>query len=130
VYFHNHGDPGPGIYLPETWRSNRAVFRKGGVTLPDERSAQTLEPLAAEGLYRVAREFTCCEKRCVTFSPELLVQLGYNRHAECILFRPVWGESGLLFPEQGQMIEADRIERLIRLSVAEEGSPRSSDVLH
>ncbi len=130
MYFHNHGDPGPGIYLPESWSLNRAVFRKSGFTLPDEQSAQTLEPLAPEGLYRVAEEFTCCEKRCVTFSRELLVQLGYTGHAEPILFRPVWAESGLQFPENGQRIDADRIERLIRLSVAESGRRDSTEVLH
>ncbi len=130
VYFHNHGDPGPGIYLPETWQVNRAVFRQSGFTLPDEESAQTLEPLAAEGLYRVAVEFTCCDKRCITFPEEQLVQLGYNRHAEPILFRPVWAESGLLFPEQGQLIEADRLERLVRMSVAETQSQDHADALH
>ena len=130
VYFHNHGDPGPGIYLPETWEMNRAVFRESGYTLPDEGSAQSLEPLAAEGLYRVVSEFTCCEKRCVTFPQELLVQLGYNRHAEPILFRPVWAQAGLMFPEQGQMIDADRIARLGRVLVAESGSEPAGAVLH
>ena len=24
VYFHDHGDPGPGIYLPRDWVANRA----------------------------------------------------------------------------------------------------------
>ncbi len=23
VYFHNHGDPGPGLYLPARWKGNR-----------------------------------------------------------------------------------------------------------
>jgi hypothetical protein len=26
VYFHNHGDPGPGLYPPESWAQNRAKF--------------------------------------------------------------------------------------------------------
>ena len=26
VYFHNHGDPGPGFYFPEKWVKNRAQF--------------------------------------------------------------------------------------------------------
>ena len=130
VYFHNHGDPGPGIYLPETWRLNRAVFRQDGFTLSDPQSAETLLPLAAEGFYRVDKEFTCCEKRCVTFSKELLVQLGYNRHAEPILFRPVWTHSGLSVPEKGQRIDSDRILRLVRMLVREEQSQPSVDLLH
>jgi hypothetical protein len=130
VYFHNHGEPGPGIYLPETWRLNRAVFRKSGVTLPDEESAQTLEALAAEGFYRVASEFTCCAKRCFTFPKEQLVQLGYNGHAEPILFKPVWAQSGLLLPEKGQSIETDRVENLVRMRVVEERSQSTDSLLH
>lgn len=130
VYFHNHGDPGPGIYLPDTWRLNRALFRQDGFTLPDQQSAESLEPLAAEGFYRVESEFTCCEKRCVTFPKELLVQLGYNRHAEPILFRPVWTDSGLSVPEKGQRIDSDRTLQLIRMLVTEEPAQRSADLLH
>ncbi len=130
VYFHNHGDPGPGIYLPESWKMNRAVFRENGYPLPDEAAAQTLEALAPEGLYRAARELTCCDKNCVTFQEEMLVQLGYNRHAEPILFRPVWSESGLLLPEKGQRIQDDRIPSLVRLLVSEDQSVASIEVLH
>ena len=25
VYYHNHGDPGPGVYLPRAWRSHVRV---------------------------------------------------------------------------------------------------------
>src|SRR5690606_36395271 len=67
VYFHDHGDPGPGIYLPVAWRKNRAVFAEQGVTLPDPSLARTLRPLLAEGLYRVEQIFTCCERNCRTF---------------------------------------------------------------
>ena len=35
VYFHNHGNPGPGVYLPESWEHNRAKFSPQGITLPD-----------------------------------------------------------------------------------------------
>ena len=30
VYFHNHGDPGPGIFLPSSWHGNRARFEGTG----------------------------------------------------------------------------------------------------
>ena len=33
VYFHNHGDPGPGVYLPERWSANRAHFQARGHVL-------------------------------------------------------------------------------------------------
>src|SRR5690242_17163109 len=66
VYFHNHGDPGPGVYLPESWSHNRAQFSERGATLPSpaEQSAEALEALPAEGFYRVTKRFFCCEKKC------------------------------------------------------------------
>jgi hypothetical protein len=118
VYFHNHGDPGPGVYLPESWSTNRARFAKKGTTLPDESLASSLEPLLAEGLYRVREEFTCCEKNCRTYPEGLLVQLGYNGQAESILFVPEWSESGLAFPQMGNKLDADRLEKLAPLKVA------------
>lgn len=130
VYFHNHGNPGPGIYLPESWKMNRAVFHQNGYPLPDDAAAQTLTPLAPEGMYRTADELTCCDKRCMTFPREMLVQLGYNRHAEPILFRPVWSDSGLLLPERGQRVQDDRIARLVRLRVSEDEVQIPTEVLH
>ncbi|MDY0060629.1 MAG: hypothetical protein RBU45_12535 [Myxococcota bacterium] len=123
VYFHNHGDPGPGIYLPERWEHNRARFARRGVTLPDESLALTLEPLPAEGLYRVTADFTCCAKNCRTFGAELLVQLGYNGAGQAILFVPRFTPEGLLLPEQGTLLDGDRLGKLAALRVEEEGEP-------
>lgn len=119
VMFHNHGDPGPGIYLPEAWDRNRARFAPSGETLDPVDLATTLEPLPAQGLYRVTESFTCCEKNCRTFEPNLLVQLGYNGEAEPILFVPEWTPSGLAFPEVGQPLDEERLARLAPLMVAE-----------
>jgi hypothetical protein len=118
VYFHNHGDPGPGVYLPETWQLNRARFAKKGTTLPEQNLAFTLEPLPAEGLYRVLEEFTCCEKSCRTFPANLLVQLGYNAQAEPLLFVPELSDAGLALPQLGSKLDADRLTRLAPLKVA------------
>ena len=128
VYFHNHGDPGPGVYLPRGWKANRAQWRQNGVPLPDEGWALHLEPLAPEGLYRVREAFTCCAKSCRTYEPDLLVQLGYNAAAEPILFVPEWTEAGLALPEQGTPIDADRIARLAPLKVAAPAAPQAHDL--
>lgn len=120
VYFHDHGDPGPGVYPPTSWHLNRATFSPQGVTLPDESLGSTLHPLAPEGLYRVERAFECCPKRCMSFEPGLLVQLGYNGAAEALLFIPKWTAHGLSFPEVGQKIDEDRVDRLAALKVVEE----------
>jgi hypothetical protein len=119
VYFHNHGDPGPGIYLPHRWHLNRAEWHSQGKTLADLSLAATLEPLPAEGLYRVSAPFTCCEKRCRTFEAETLVQLGYTRDAEALLFVPEWTSNGLAIPEKGTAIDRSRLAKMARLIVAE-----------
>ncbi len=118
VYFHNHGDPGPGLYLPESWNQNRASFPKGGMTLPDDAAAEHLEAVLPEGLYRVTEEFTCCEQNCRTFGVGLLTQLGYNGEAKPILFVPEWTSRGLAFPTVGQPLDLDRLEKLEPLKVA------------
>jgi hypothetical protein len=119
VFFHNHGDPGPGIYLPESWTRNRASFSKRGHTLGDPALASTLEPLPREGLYVVEEAFTCCAKRCRNFEPDELVQLGYNAAAQPILFTPELVEGALALPEVGTRIDIERLSQIRRLKVRE-----------
>jgi hypothetical protein len=119
VYFHNHGEPGPGVYLPTDWEANRAVFEEEGHTIPDDDWATTLAPLLPEGLYRVREAFTCCEQRCREYEEDLLVQLGYDADAQPLLFVPEWTNVGLAIPELGLPIDEDRLSRLAPLKVAE-----------
>lgn len=119
VYFHNHGEPGPGVYLPSGWSLNRAQWHESGHTIPSPAWADSLAALPAEGFYRVAETFTCCAKRCRTYEPELLVQLGYNAEAEPLLFVPEWTPSGLAIPEMGIPIDTDRLRCLVALRVVE-----------
>lgn len=129
VMFHNHGEPGPGVYLPVSWRANRAQFAEQGTTLPDPAAAASLEPLPSEGLYRVTAELTCCEKRCRVFEPELLVQLGYDAEATPILFVPEWVEGAIAIPERGTRIAGADLSKLARLSVAE-STPEQPPTFH
>ncbi len=123
VFFHNHGDPGPGIYLPAGWEGNRARFAEQGIPLPDLDLAEKLEPLPAEGLYRVTREFWCCEKHCRRFEPDLLVQLGYNGAGEAIVFVPEWWDGTLAFPERGFPVDRATRSALAPLKVAPVSRP-------
>jgi len=129
VYYHNHGDPGPGVYLPRAWRLNRAVFHERGTTLLDPAWAETLEPLPPEGLYRVASSFDCCERRCQRFEEDQLVQLGYNGRAQAILFTPELGEAGLAFPETGAQVDGARLALLRPLKVRRSPTP-DGDATH
>ncbi|MCW5893544.1 MAG: hypothetical protein KIT14_23765 [bacterium] len=125
VYFHDHGNPGPGIYLPRAWALNRAQWHDTGHTVSPEFAA-TLDPLAPEGLYRVRETFTCCAQACRTYEPELLVQLGYNAEAGALLFLPEWTPSGLAIPELGVAIDADRLRALAPLRVVQGTEPHGA----
>jgi hypothetical protein len=117
VFFHNHGDPGPGLYLPESWKANRMKPRQKGTVLPGPEYLKFLEPLPPEGFYRVTEPFFCCEKRCRRFEADSLVQLGYNAGAEPLLFLPEMVDGLLAIPERGTRIDDRYLERLKRLKV-------------
>lgn len=139
VYFHDHGNPGPGVYLPESWSHNRARFAENGFTLPQpyDLHARQLEALPHEGLYRVLRPFHCCEKKCREFEPELLVQVGYNGAAEAIVFTPEFGPAGMTIPTSGMPVNRAQLANLAPLKVVESaekatarGPSTASGMLH
>ena len=125
VYFHNHGEPGAGIYLPQTWSLNRASWNQRGHTLANDAEASNLAPLPSEGLYVVNAPFHCCDKKCVRFEPNTLVQLGYDGEATPLLFRPELSRNGMGFPERGTRLDANTLGNLTLLSVAKsDDAPR------
>ncbi len=130
VYFHNHGEPGAGLYVPESWTQNRANYSQRGVPIPGAWFAATLDPLAAEGFYRVREKFHCCDKLCMEFQPEQLVQLGYNGEADPILFVPEITVHGFRVPENGTRIDRSRIARLALLKVSLVTTGRDDQLLH
>ncbi len=117
VYFHNHGNPGPGVYPVERWSHNKAIFMKGGVLIPQDGYEQTLKPLKPEAFYRVLDPFYCCEKHCRLFEKDTLVQLGYNGHGEAILFVPEWSFDGLQLPEKGTRVDDEKLDLIETLKV-------------
>lgn len=121
VYFHNHGNPGPGIYLPETWIQNRARFAASGQVLADPGQVRRLRPLAPEGYYRVVEAFHCCDKLCRRFEPNSLVQLGYDATAMPILFSPELADLSFVVPERGVRLDEARIASLAPLVMPQRG---------
>jgi len=120
VYFHNHGDPGAGLYLPAEWSANRVTWQTRGHTLPDERAAEHLAALPAEGLYAVKEAFFCCENKCVKYEANQLVQLGYDGEATPLLFIPeLIKGGGLGFPERGNRLDDGQLQLLMPLKVAQ-----------
>lgn len=119
VYFHDHGDPGPGLYLPDSWASNRAHFSSNGITAPLDLDARALQPLPAEGFYRVTAAFYCCDKQCVKFEPDAFVQLGYNGNGKPLVFIPEFGNGSITVPTRGVAIDDTALVNLIALKIAE-----------
>mgnify|MGYP001823904477 CR=1 FL=1 len=117
VYFHNHGNPGPGLYLPKEWRYNRAQFDDKGQSLDDPGLVRFLVPLPAEGFYRVAEPFHCCEKQCRRFEEDALLQLGYNADAEPILFVPELVDSMFAVPAKGWKTTLEQVAKMQQLRV-------------
>jgi hypothetical protein len=117
VYFHNHGDPGPGLYLPKEWKYNRAQFDEKGQTLEDPGLVRFLQPLPPEGFYRVVESFHCCEKQCRLFGEDALIQLGYNAQAEPILFVPELVDAMFAIPAKGWKTSLESIGHMQQLQV-------------
>jgi hypothetical protein len=127
VYFHNHGDPGPGVYLPESWAHNRAKFSANGTTVPDDFENSAIQSLRPEGLYRVTATFHCCAKKCTKYEPDTLVQLGYNGAAQALVFLPELDGRGVHLPDRGTMVEDNQLKNLSLLKVAQ-GSNQAMDL--
>ena len=127
VFFHNHGDPGPGVYLPSGWKRNRAQWQPQGTTLPDPSLVSQLEPLPPEGFYRVTEPFYCCAKQCRKFETELLLELGYNAEGGAIAFVPELIDGMLAVPSTGTTVDGQSLSKLKQLKVA---SASSDGVVH
>ncbi len=119
MYFHNHGDPGAGMYFPEKWNANRATFSPKGTTAPTGFDHSALQPLPAEGFYRVTSTFVCCAKKCVQFEPDMLLQLGYNGAGKPLLFQPELAGGVIGVPERGTPVDDDVLGNLVRLKLPE-----------
>lgn len=130
VYFHSHGDPGPGIYLPAGWQHNRATWQTNGNLIGEPANAAKLEPLPTEGFYRVKEPFYCCDKKCRQFEGNMLVQLGYNAAAEALVFTPTLSSHGMGLPETGSRVDLDRLAKLELLRVAVSTSDKPTNAAH
>jgi hypothetical protein len=119
VYFHNHGNPGAGVYFPEKWVTNRAQFSPQGTVVPKDFDGKGLMALPAEGFYRVLAPFHCCEKKCREFQTDSFVQLGYNGEGKALMFVPELGTGMIDVPERGNFVDDAAFKNLAPLAVAE-----------
>lgn len=111
VYFHNHSQQGPPLLLlPAANTHNRWAFHEKGYLIRDPGYVDALEQLLDEGLYILTEPIYLSRDE---FIPEdTLVQLGYNRAAEPILFLAKFTENNITFPTSGLKCTREIFEML------------------
>lgn len=111
VYFHNHSQQGPPlVLLPAENQDNRWVFHEKGYLIRELDYSETLEPLKPEGFYILEEPIYLSREE---FIPEqTLVQLGYNRSADPILFLGQFEDNAIYFPDSGLKCTAEVFDLL------------------
>jgi hypothetical protein len=111
VYFHNHSQQGPPLLLlPAENKKNRWVFHEKGYLIREPGFVESLEPLKDEGLYVLTEPIYLSREE---FIPEqTLIQLGYNRSADPILFLGQFEDNTIFFPDSGLKCTSEVFELL------------------
>lgn len=116
VYFHNHSSQGPPlVLLPEVNKHNRWQFAERGYLVDSPNAGTFVAALAAvpaEGFYVAQRAIQLPEDEVL--APGTLVQIGYNRRAQPILFPAEFHGNGFSFPTHGYRFEGLGIFELLR----------------
>ncbi len=100
VYFHNHSQQGPPLLLlPAANSDNRWTFHDKGYLIRDPDYVDDLAPLKAEGFYVLSEAIYLSHEEMIP--EQTLVQLGYNRAADPILFLAEFEGNGVQFPNSG-----------------------------
>lgn len=110
IYFHNHSDKGPPlVLLPEENTHNRWTFHKRGWFAEDPGFLRALIPLKPQGLYVISGNHLHISREEI-LPEKTLVQLGYNRRGDTILFPARFEGNGLSFPSQGYRFEVPAVQ--------------------
>ena len=113
IYFHNHSDKGPPIVLlPHKNENNRWQFHDKGWLVEDPGFVGALISLKAQGL-SVVKERHLHISREEIIPEKTLVQLGYNRSGDTILFAARFEGNSIVFPSQGYRFESPDVQRLL-----------------
>ncbi len=130
IYFHNHSEQGPPlVLLPHENTHNRWTFHKTGWLVEDPAFIAELVPLKPQGFYLVtgnhlhlAREEVLPEKS--------LVQLGYNRRGDSILFPAKFEGLTITFPTRGYRFESPDVQKRLTPAGFVAPVPQNKRVLH
>lgn len=111
VYFHNHSEQGPPLLLlPSSNEHNRWSFHDKGYLIREAEYVETLVSVEDEGFYILTEPLYISDEE---FIPErMLVELGYNRSADPILFMGTFEDNAIAFPENGLKCTLEIFEML------------------
>lgn len=100
VYFHNHSQQGPPLLLlPASNTQNRWTFHDKGYLIRTPEFVDTLVQLKPEGYYVLSEPIYLSHDEMIP--EQTLVQLGYNRSADPILFLADFESNAIHFPTNG-----------------------------
>lgn len=105
------------VLLPVSNQNNQWRFQMPGIKIPAASLnwAETLQKVPHEGFYRMRKEFTFGDQG--RWLENAIVQLGYNRSADPILFiaqrRNPLVSNDLWFSDKGVKIELDDVDDMV-----------------
>lgn len=128
VYFHNHSDSGlPVVIVPDHNIHNRWHFHGPPIEFRGLSWANTLQKVPPEGFFVLKKEISF---EGGSWPRNALVQLGYTRNAEPILFlarvRSNLNENDLWFSDKGLKIKPEQLSLLDQVSVYNEPADESA----
>ena len=130
IYFHNHSEKGsPLILTPHENSENRWRFHDRGWLTEDVRFIREMVALKPEGLYVVQGQQLHVSREEII--PErTLVQLGYNRRGDTLLFPAKFEGLTITFPTHGYRFEAIGVQQYLHPVAFKVPKPRAERVLH
>jgi hypothetical protein len=129
VYFHNHSDEGPPMVVtPHANSNNRWQFHERGWTIEDNDFVAALIPLKPEGLYVNAEHLHISREEIIP--PRTLMQLGYNRRADSILFVARFEDNTISFPSSGYSFTSPDLQKHLQPVGFNVPQPKPPEALH
>jgi hypothetical protein len=129
VYFHNHSEQGPPLVLtPHANSHNRWQFHDRGFLVEDEAFLDALIALKPEGFYINTEHLHISREEIIP--PHSLLQLGYNREADSILFVARFEGNTISFPSEGYSFSSPDIQKVLEPAGFAFPRPKAESDLH
>ena len=130
VYFHNHSEQGKPLILPPNEnQSNRWSFHDRGWLVEDPGFVAKLIPLLPEGLYFLKEQHLHVSREEI-LPEKTLLQLGYNRKGDTLLFPAKFEPLSITFPTRGYRFESPDVQKFLAPVPFTVPAPAKQRLLH